>query len=79
MDIFLELTDLIHDHLGIERKRINPDACFDKDFNLGKDEITEFFHLLENHYKISFSPVEKEEIKTVDDLNLILQDHLNEI
>lgn len=79
MDIFSELTDLINGHLGIEKERIKADSCFDKDFNLGKDEINEFLRLVENRYLVSFSPTEMTEIKTVEDLNLILRDHLNVI
>ena len=79
MGVSETLKQLIADRTGIESDKILPSAHFEEDLNLSKIELADFLNFLEDHFKISLSRDDIINVKTVEDLENLVEDQLNEI
>lgn len=73
-----EIIEEIAKHLGVTVADIDPQASFKDDLGLGPIEIADLLNYLSNLYEINFSPEETEDMTTVNDLVVLVEDLLLE-
>ncbi len=73
-----EIIDAIAKHLGITAADIEQDASLTEDLGLGAIEMADLLNYISEKYSITFDPTETEDIKTVNDLVVTVEDLLLE-
>ncbi len=79
MEIADTLKHLIADKTGVESDKVTLESHFEEDLNLSRIELADFLNFLEDHFKINLQSRDVVNIKTVDDLKNLIEDHLDEI
>ncbi len=71
-----DIIDAIAKHLGVTPQDIEPNASLRDDLGLGPIEISDLLNDLATQFNIIFDPTEIEQINTVDDLIVAIEDLL---
>ena len=74
----LEIIEEIATHLGVTTQDIDLHASFKDDLGLGPIEISDLLTALSARFQITFDPTEIEDIHTVNDLVVMVEDLLLE-
>lgn len=70
------LFDLISQRTGYPLTKISGAMEFEQDLNLSHAEVIDFISEIEKNFNVAFRDEEITEIKTVENLEEILMDHL---
>ncbi|MBI3486403.1 acyl carrier protein [Candidatus Daviesbacteria bacterium] len=73
-----EIVAAIAKHLGVTPQDIDTNSNLETDLGLGPLERADLLSELSNKFNITFDPTEIEEIETVSDLVVIIEDLLLE-
>lgn len=73
-----EIIQAIADHLGIIPEDIDKEASLKDDLDLGPIELNDLLNYLAHKFDITFSQEDTEELNTVGDLVLLVEDNLIE-
>ena len=68
-----DILESIAEHLGLSPEDIDPKALLREDLNLGPVELNDLLNFLSKKYDIIFEP---EDLKTAEDLILLVEDNL---
>ena len=70
-----DIFTLVSNHFGIEIDEVEMDSEFVEDFNCEHTAMIELKLVIEDLIKTKIDPEEFEEVKTVDDLLVLFEDH----
>lgn len=73
-----EIIDEIAKHLGVTAQDIDPSASLKDDLGLGPIEIADLLEDLSQKFAVNFDPLETENISTINDLVVLIEDLLIE-
>lgn len=71
-----EIIQAIADHLGVSVEDLDRQASLRDDLNLGPIELNDLLNDLSAKFDIVFTPEDIEDIKTLDDLIMTVEDNL---
>ncbi len=73
-----EIIQTIADHLGLTSEDLDRHALLREELNLGPIELNDLLSDLAQKFNINFDTVEIEDLKTIDDLIILIEDNLLE-
>ena len=65
--IYVKVTDLIAEYLGVDREEVVPEAAFIDDLSADSLDIVELVMALEKEFNVEISDEDAERISTVQD------------
>lgn len=71
-----EILMAIAEHLGLSAEDIDRRATLRDDLNLGLIELNDLLNFLSKKYGVDFDPEDTENLQTVEDLILLVEDSL---
>lgn len=71
-----EIIGAIAENLGLSPSDIDRHALLQEDLNLGPLELSDLLSQLSTRFQVHFNPEDVENIKTVDDLVVLVEDSL---
>lgn len=71
-----DILESIAEHLGLSPEDIDSKAFLREDLNLGPVELNDLLNFLSKKYDIVFEPQDTENLNTVEDLILLVEDNL---
>lgn len=71
-----DILESIAEHLGLSTEDIDSKAFLREDLNLGPVELNDLLNFLSKKYEIVFEPQDTENLNTVEDLILLVEDNL---
>lgn len=71
-----EILQAIAEHLGVVSEDLDREASLREDMHLGPIELNDLLNFLSSKFDIVFNPEEVEDLKTVDDLIMLVEDNL---
>lgn len=71
-----EIIQAIAEHLGLSPEDIDKGATLREDLNLGPIELSDLLADLSQKFNIIFDPAEVEDLETVNDLIILVEDNL---
>lgn len=74
----LQILQAIAEHLGISVEDIDRHTLLRDDLGLGPVELNELLNDLTEKFKVNFDPEDIEDLHTVDDLIVLVEDNLLE-
>lgn len=72
----LEIIQAIAEHLGLSAEDLDRQASLRDELNLGPIEINDLVNYLSQKFNVTFDEVKMEDIKTIDDLIVLVEDNL---
>ncbi len=69
-----QVTEEIAKYLGVSAQDVDPDATLLDDLGLGPVELSELLTVLSTRFKVTFSPEDVENLRTVDDVIATIED-----
>lgn len=72
--IFEKLSELIAEHMGIEKQDIEPESAFKDDFAADSLDLYELVMTIEEEYNITISEAQAAEVVTVEDMVKLLKE-----
>ncbi len=69
-----EIIEAIAKHLGVTPADIELDASLFEDLGLSPIEVADLLSVLSNRFGITFDPAETENLRTVNDLVVLVED-----
>lgn len=69
-----EIIEKIAEHLGVTSNDIDVNASLVDDLELGPVEISDLLSELSTHFNVVFMPEDVAEIKTIEDLVVLIED-----
>lgn len=78
MDQQKEIIDEIAKHLGVTSADIDMTASLKDDLGLGPIEIADLLNALADKFQITFDPTDTEDLETINDLVVVVEDLLIE-
>lgn len=73
-----EIIQTIADQLGLTSEDLDRHALLREELNLGPIELNDLLSDLAQKFNINFDTVEIEDLKTIDDLIILIEDNLLE-
>lgn len=74
----IQIIKAIAEHLGLSIEDLDRHALLREDLNLGPIELNDLLSDLSQKFDISFTAEETEDLKTIDDLIILIEDNLLE-
>lgn len=74
----IEIIQAIAEHLGLSPEDLDRHALLREELNLGPIELNDLLSDLAQKFDINFDTVEIEDLKTIDDLIVLIEDNLLE-
>ena len=74
----IEIIQAIAEHLGLLPEDVDRHALLREELNLGPIELQDLLSDLSREFNINFETEEMEDLKTVDDLIVLIEDNLLE-
>lgn len=74
----IEIIQAIAEHLGLSPEDLDRHALLREELNLGPIELHDLLSDLSQKFNVSFDTVEMEDLKTIDDLIVLIEDNLLE-
>lgn len=71
-----EIIKTIADHLGVSLEDISRSSNLSDDLNLGQIELNDLLLSLSQKFNVEFDPQDLEDLQTVDDLVVLVEDNL---
>lgn len=71
-----EILQAIAEHLGISAEDLDKQASLRDDLGLGPIELNDLLNFISGRFNISFTPEDLENLETVDDLVVLIEDNL---
>ncbi|MDD5415994.1 MAG: acyl carrier protein [Candidatus Daviesbacteria bacterium] len=78
MNTEIEIIKAIAEHLGLTSEDLDRHALLQEELNLGPIELNDLLSDLSQKFDVSFDAVEIEDLKTIDDLIVLIEDNLLE-
>lgn len=73
-----EIIQAIAEHLGLAPEDLDRQSLLREDLNLGPVELNDLLHDLSRQFDVIFSPEDTLNLKTVEDLIVLVEDNLLE-
>lgn len=73
-----EILQAIADHLGLSVEDIDRNSHLRDDLELGPIELNDLLHILSEKFSVTFDPEDTENLQTVDDLIILIEDNMIE-
>ena len=73
-----QIIQEIAEHLGLSPEDIDRETRLREELNLGPVELNDLLHFLSEKFDIYFTPEDMENLQTVDDLIVLVEDNLIE-
>lgn len=73
-----EIITVIAEHLGVTPQDIDPGASLADDLGLGPIELADLLGVLSQKFNIIFDPIEVEDLKTIHDIIVMVEDQMLE-
>ncbi len=73
-----EIIAVIADHLGVTPQDIDPAASLADDLGLGPIELADLLGVLSQKFNVTFDPIEVEDLKTIHDIIVMVEDQMLE-
>lgn len=74
----IKIIQAIAEHLGLAPEDLDRHALLREELNLGPIELNDLLSDLSQKFDVSFDTVEIEDLKTIDDLIILIEDNLLE-
>ncbi len=71
-----KILQAIAEHLGLSTEDLDREAFLQDDMHLGPIELNDLLNFLSSKFDIVFNPEELEDVKTVDDLIMLVEDNM---
>lgn len=78
MQLEKDILQVIAEHLGVSPEDVEKGALLREDLNLGPIELNDLLGELSLKFNITFEPSEIEHLSRVEDLIMMVEDHLLE-
>lgn len=78
METEVEIIQAIAEHLGLSPDDVDRHALLRDELSLGPIELHDLLSDLSQKFNVSFDTVEMEDLKTIDDLIVLIEDNLLE-
>ncbi len=69
------LTDLLAEHLGVDREKVTPDADLIEDLGADSLDLVEIVMAIEEEFRIEIPDAEAEKLLTVADATAYIKEH----
>lgn len=73
------LKHLISEKTGVAEDKVFPNSHFEEDLNVSKIELAGFLLFLEDYFSINLRGDDIKNLRTVDDLRVVIEDQLDEL
>lgn len=74
----IKIIQAIAEHLGLSPEDLDRHALLKEELNLGPIELNDLLAYLAQKFEVSFNSSELEDLKTIDDLIVLIEDNLLE-
>lgn len=76
MNTEIQIIQAIAEHLGLSQEDLDRHALLREELNLGPIELNDLLVDLAQKFEVSFDTTEIEDLKTIDDLIVLIEDNL---
>lgn len=73
-----DIIQAIAEHLGLAPDDLDRHAMLREELNLGPIELNDLISDLAQKFEVNFDSIEMEDLKTIDDLIILIEDNLLE-
>lgn len=73
-----DILQAIADYLGLAAEDIDRQTSLRDDLGFGPIELNDLLNELSNRFNVAFNPEDTENLKTIDDLIVLIEDNLLE-
>lgn len=78
MNTEIQIIQAIAEHLGLSPEDLDRHALLREELNLGPIELNDLISDLAQKFEVNFDSIEIEDLKTINDLIILIEDNLLE-